>query len=157
MQGENELRKERKVEGMNIEVGQWYRCREEQYLVHVVGPITHDTYKFVAVIYGNGEFEETGSFTATGEFYDDNDKCDFDLVEHLPDCTGPDWKPNKWRKATVQDAAAGKFCRVYTSSSAFNSKLQGFMNHGGFTSFYLANERGILFWANDDCVEVLDD
>lgn len=139
---------------VELKVGEWYRCRDEVFRAHVVGPVTHAKYKFAAAVYCEGEFMLVLSFTADGRFYDNEAEVYVDIVEHLPDCTGPDWKPKKWRKATVHDAVNGRQCRVTLADSSFESNICGFKKDARYLYFYIMNPGQCKFWYDSDCVEV---
>lgn len=145
---------------MNIEVGQWYRCREEHIIAHVVGEIIGDeSYRYIAAVYSHGEYSMVGSYSREGSYIPDF-KSRLDLVEYLPDCTGPNWKPQKWRKAKIGDAENPLECRVVESITGqvlHKGKLAGVrFQRGRFCEFYV--DLPLRFqWFECTDVEVLDD
>lgn len=160
MQGANELRTEGKVEGMSLKdlhVGGWYRCREERMLGNVVGRVLgENTYPFAVVLYRDGKYHDVVSMTVGGRITDP-DEHSFDLVEFLQDCTGPEWKPQKWRKARPEDAIAKKECKVTGVSLTFPAVLSGVrFGLNNDVRFYVYEGNGFL-WYDSDFVEVLDD
>lgn len=73
---------------MNIEVGQWWLCRDGETLAHVVGEVFNSQYPFSVVLYRNGELEWTDVCDKEGKVGPSN----LDLVEFLPCCQSPDYK-----------------------------------------------------------------
>ena len=142
---------------MNIEVGQWYRCREEKVRAHVVGEIIGDaSYRYIAAVYSHGEYSIVGSYSREGSYIPDS-QSRLDLVEHIPNCTGPNWKPQKWRKATPEDAIAKKKCKVNGVTLTFHAMLSGVrFDFNDNVRFYICEGSGCC-WYDSDCVEVLDD
>lgn len=153
MQRANELRKERKVEGMNIEVGQWYRCRDENAIGNVLGVVIGEKL-FVVVWYKHGRCIRVCTCCENGR-YSMLTETELDLLYHLPDCTGPDWKPQKWRPVSVEDLRDGmKRARFRNFSTAvwMESHLRGARWKGTTLEWHdLVEDR---FWIY---CEVLDD
>lgn len=89
---------------MNIQVGQWYEvvdiCSSDGARLrgHVVAGILN-TRRLAVVLYCDGSFDSLLTFEDNGSSYCGNYVC----REHLPGCTGPSWKPMKWRPAIVDD------------------------------------------------------
>jgi hypothetical protein len=77
------------VSDIKLQVGQWYRRRD--------GEIVYCFAKNpVNVIYPYHLCCEDGTFetcTEDGDWCDEADNDDEDIIEHLPDCTGFDWVP----------------------------------------------------------------
>lgn len=69
-----------------FEAGQWWesRCGSRRYVVGV-NP-RHNGYPFIVV----DEEGDTAEHTEEGHYYS-HTTSDYDLVKHLPDCTGFDW------------------------------------------------------------------
>ena len=141
---------------MKIEVGQWYRCRDPNSIAHVIGRIFDDTYPCAVVLYVQGELDIVAAYTIDGRYSVDM-QDEADLVEHLPDCTCPNWKPQKWRKATVHDAVNGRECRVKCDDCTFESRIQGFKRDATYLYFYIMKPSQSKLWYDSELVEVLDD
>lgn len=139
---------------MKIEVGQWYRCRDPNSIAHVIGRIFDDTYPCAVVLYVQGELDIVAAYTIDGRYSVDM-QDEADLVEHLPDCTGPNWKPQKWRPVSVEDLRDGmKRARFRNFSTAVwrESHLRGARWKGTTLEWHdLVEDR---FWIY---CEVLDD
>lgn len=88
---------------MNIQVGQWYRCRNKSLIAQVVGTVLQGEYAFAIVMYKGGEYYDVSVCTPNGRYLANDETHGFNLTEHLPECTGPGWKPARWRPATVDD------------------------------------------------------
>lgn len=73
---------------MNIEVGQWWLCRDGEALAHVVGEVHDKDFPFCIVFYRKGELEWTDVCNKDGKVGPNH----LDLVEFLPYCQSPDYK-----------------------------------------------------------------
>jgi hypothetical protein len=125
---------------MKIEVGQYYRNRRGQ-LCKVV-EVTDENQDCVLVVCkeASGWYSSLW-FQSDGTEHGDDFESELDLVEHLPDCDGFDWKPAKWRKATAADIAKGPVeCRVRDSEEAtwIAGTLVGYVH--GTSQPYVAKE-----------------
>lgn len=140
---------------MNIEIGQWYRCRDGLTFGFVIADVGYETNLFAVSYWKSGEFSEVDYCFENGGRL----KCEknpLDLVEHLEGCDGPKWKIKTWRKATPEDAAAFKYCRI-ASVSGSRSQLLGFMNKRGLLCFAANDSTGVFSWFHESDVEVCDE
>lgn len=76
---------------IELEVGKWYRRRDGEIVYCFAKNPVGVTYPF-HLCCEDGTFETCND---EGDFCDEADDEDEDIVEHLPDCTGFDWVPPK--------------------------------------------------------------
>lgn len=111
-----------------FEAGQWWRTRDGK-IKHVIadtGEVRPESdYRFVAIDRGGS----IATYTAEGYEFDSDNECDSDLIEHLPDCTGFDWVPEKWPKYyTTLDSTRSNIAfirRISASTGVFVNKNGG--------------------------------
>ena len=94
---------------MEFKAGQWY-CTRSGEIAYVYASLDAELHKRARTDYPiKGVVSSFGQecWTLKGYVYADNHAGEAnnprDLVEHLPDCTGFDWKPVRWRPATPDD------------------------------------------------------
>lgn len=137
---------------MNIQVGQWYQCRNKNLIAQVVGTILQGEYTFAIVLYKLGEYYDVFACTPDGRYMADDETHGFNLVKHLPGCDGPNWRQKRWREAKPEDAVKGVQCRAAKE----DGKLAGFQKLDDKTYFYVKTHDGRYSWSHSFDVEVLE-
>jgi hypothetical protein len=74
---------------IKLEAGQWYRRRDGEIVYCFAKNPVNVNYPY-HLCCEDGAFETVDE---AGDFCDDTDDDDEDIIEHLPDCTGFDWAP----------------------------------------------------------------
>lgn len=74
---------------IKLQAGQWYRRRDGEIVYCFAKNPVNVTYPY-HLCCEDGTFETVDE---AGDFCDETDDDDEDIIEHLPDCTGFDWEP----------------------------------------------------------------
>lgn len=132
---------------MKIEKTGWYRRRDGE-LAYVYGILPESVRRSTYSASGVTAHGLLVTWTLDG-IHTKDVPGDMDLIEYLPDCTGWDWKPERWRDAKLDDILTPNHARFWDDAidaSIFTGVLCGIKFCNG--KLWYCKEDSQTWWMN---------